>query len=384
MISKKITSSPDYIAHICFVAPTAFSVMSGDNNIETVGGAEVQQVILAKALVKTGYKVTMICMDHGQDNQLVIDGVCMLKAYKPHAGLPVIRFLYPRLSTIWQCMKNADADIYYQRTSGMLTGVVAAFCKFTGKKSIFSGASNPDFIKDTPKITYQRDRWLYEYGLRNVDQIIVQNPYQLQLCKENYHRDSILINSCYPYPANATNNPSGYILWVGTIRQVKRPDLFIKLAELLPNYSFVMVGGEDSSDKNFYNTIKAQANALPNVQFLGFLPYAQADKYFDGARLFVNTSDIEGFPNTFLQAWARKIPTVSFFDCGARKNGQPIGLIVESITQMRDVVEKNMTNNQEWLSQGTKCLTYYKVNYSLQSAIQGYEAVFSTFLQSDL
>ena len=69
--------------HICFVAPTAYSVISGDENIEIVGGAELQQSLLAKALVKNGYQVSMICMDHGQEDLVEFDGVKVIKTYCP-------------------------------------------------------------------------------------------------------------------------------------------------------------------------------------------------------------------------------------------------------------------------------------------------------------
>ena len=57
--------------------------------------------------------------------------------------------------------------------------------------------------------------------------------------------------------------------------------------------------------------------------------------HFDGAALFVNTSVGEGFPNTFLQAWSRGMPTVSFFDPQVEFDGQPVGIVAPDADAMR-------------------------------------------------
>src|SRR5438034_11761097 len=77
--------------HICFVAPNAWPVFSHDPRIEIIGGSEVQQSILARALVVAGYRVSMICLDFGQPQRVLLDGVTVHKTYRPDAGLPVLR-----------------------------------------------------------------------------------------------------------------------------------------------------------------------------------------------------------------------------------------------------------------------------------------------------
>jgi glycosyltransferase involved in cell wall biosynthesis len=363
---------------ICFVAPNAYPLLSGDRSIRNVGGAELQQALLARALARLGYRVSMICMDHGQENGLVIDDVTVYTAYGPNEGMPGLRFFHPRLSAIWRCMKQADSDIYYQRGAGMLTGVVAKFCTRHSRLSIFAGASNDDFVKPTPKLRNVRDRWIYQYGLRNASSIFVQNREQKKMLHENYSRESQLLANGYLPPGTIANDANGYILWVSTLRPVKRPQLFLELARALPAYQFVMVGGPGHGHQALYDSISDEAEQIQNLKFIGFVPYSEIDTWFDRARLVVNTSLAEGFPNTFLQSWARAMPAVSFVDSGARlQDGGEVEIHCDSLGDMIRESTEFMENDELWLERGKVVKAHFEKEHSIDHFVSKFQSLIS-------
>ena len=370
--------------HVCFVAPATWPVLAGDASIPVVGGAEVQQKLIATGLARRGYRVSMICLDYGQPEGAQVGGVRVYKMHKPDEGIPVLRFLHPRLTSLWRALKRVDADIYYQRTAMVLTGFIAAFCALHGKRSIYAGASDADFTSGGQAIQYARDRLIFRYGLRNVDRIFVQNPVQRERALAIHGRESTLIANCYEPPPHAQADRAGYVLWVGAMRAQKRPDVFLDLARGLPQHRFVMIGGGDPGSRGeaYAQRIRAAAQALPNVQFKGFLPYPEADRHFDGARLVVSTSLTEGFPNTFLQAWARGVPTVGFVDPGARRNGRPVNLVVEGIAQASLEVDRLMSDDDAWRDASQRVLAHFGECHSVDSTLDVYEREFEELMRA--
>jgi glycosyltransferase involved in cell wall biosynthesis len=365
---------PGAASSVCFVTPHGWPVLSRDPGLEVIGGAEVQQAVLARLLAAAGHRVSMISLDYGQPERAQVDGITVHKAFEPDAGLPVLRYLHPRLTSMWRALGEADADVYYYRSASMWVGVVAEFCRRNGRGSIYAGASDRDFDQGAGgQIRYARDRWLYQRGLAAVDRIVVQNELQARNCRAQYGREAVLIPSCYQLPEDSrpAADSSDRILWVGTIQPNKRPEQLLELARRLPQRRFVMVGGPAiGASAEYYEGIKREAQSLPNLQFRGFLPIAEAERCFDDARLLVSTSLFEGMPNVFLQAWARGIPTVATVDVGAAVNR-----VAQDVDGLAAEVESLLTSPARWAGASRSVLEYFARTHSAEEVLARYERV---------
>lgn len=216
---------------------------------------------------------------------------------------------------------------------------------------------------------------MYRYGVYNAHHVVVQSERQAQMCRKTYGLGSTLIHSCHAKPLDQQNGDAGGpVIWVGTVKPLKRPELFLDLAERLPQFRFRMVGGAAAGAAHF-EALQRRASRLDNVEMIGFVPYVDIDRQFDGASILVNTSIVEGFPNTFLQAWSRGIPTVSFFDSGARVEGADVGVSVPNLDAMVHAVQTMKTDPRLWQQYGARSQEYFDQNHTIERAVNDYEQV---------
>ncbi len=352
---------------ICFVAPMAYPMFAGTTSVAISGGAEVQQIVVARALARLGVSVSMVCFDFGQPERVCIEGVNIYRAHKIDAGWPGLRFLHPRLKAMWSAMRAADADVYYQRSAGALTGIVVMFARMQGRKSIVAGANNQDFdLRGQPFVRSRRDRWLHKIGVRNADAIVAQNVVQRDALKKHYGRVCAVIPNCRePATIIRANKEGGVVLWVGTVAPIKQPEELLKVAAALPGVRFRMVGGPrgDAAGAKYFHQIAASAAQLANVEFLGHVPYTEIDRHFDDACLLVNTSRSEGFPNTFLQAWSRGVPTVAMFDTGCRDADRVVGVLAQSADQVAAHVQNLLASDAAWQAEARRCFEHFEKHH---------------------
>lgn len=303
---------------ICFFSLDAYSYLT-QKNTGTAGGAELQQVLLAKELVKRGFDVSFVVCDYGQKPIESVDGIKIFKLPTSSSSSGIKS--YPlKLYFLWKVLKLIDADIYYRRSAEYVTGFIALFCLLKKKKFIYSISSRIDvdgthihdsYLKEHTPFVRLLLKLMYKLGIKKADCIIAQNEEQQKLLKKNFNKRSVLIRSMYPLPKDKPNKDMPpIVLWVSSMQSLKQPELFLELAKAIPGVRFQIIGGA-SGDKKFYEQIKETASKIQNIDFMGFVQYHEIDKYFDKASIFVNTSTVEGFPNTFLQAWARHAPVVS-------------------------------------------------------------------------
>lgn len=324
---------------ICIVGLDSYGMLSGEGDLRYIGGEAVQHGLLARAWRDLGHDVSMVVHDEGQGPRRVIDGITAFGAHTRKGGIPGLRFFHPRASGLVSALSAADADIYYQSPAGANTGITAWYCGMTGRKFIFRVASDTDCEKSHARIRYLRDRMLYDFGLKRADLIAAQTHYQARLLRENHGLDSNLVNMMVEAPSRGADVKKDIdVLWVSNLRALKRPELALELARQLPEVSFTLAGGPMPGGQTYFDDVAAAAARLPNVTMLGPVRYAETGALFDRARIFLNTSSIEGFPNTFLQAWIRAVPVVSFFDPDGMVNRLQLGRIAGSLDDMREAI----------------------------------------------
>lgn len=369
------------MASICFVGLSNLAVLAPDIDPSGAAGEPVQHTLLATALARRGHRVSMVVADHGQPDGAVWEGVQTFKAYARGAGLPVLRFVHPRWTGLYSALSRADADVYYHSCAGGMVGQIAMYCTHRGKQFIFRAASDADCQPDALIGLGNRpwrDKWLYSHGLRQASAVLVQTARQQELMRRYYGVESSIAGLAIQPGRSERGFCERDIgaLWVGNIRAVKRPDVLLSVANLLPPISFHMIGGSVPRGEQFFETVKAQAASCSNVTFHGAVPFRDVGPVYGRARVFVNTSDVEGFPNTYLQAWASGTPVVAFFDPDGVIAREGLGAAVRNADEMRDAVRHLSSDESAWNAASARCLAFIERRYSEDEVLQPYLSSF--------
>ncbi len=359
---------------LCFVALRAYGLLSGRSDIRHQGGAERQQVLLARELARLGYSVSFVTLDHGQpDGENVADGLRVFKAYQLDSGIRGLRFLHPRLTTLWEAMSRADADVYYQRGAEAETGLVAWWCRRHNRRFVFAAAHDTNFFPDLELLRSFHERVLYRYGLRHADRILAQTVHQQQLALEGFGLDSVVVHNCWSPPVDMPLVPSsrreapGVALWVGRLSPEKRPEWLVALARDLPEQRFAVVGHANVSSP-LAARIEDQLRSLPNVTWHGFLPHDRLQEVYSRATVLVCTSESEGFPNVFLEAWGHGVATVSTVDPDGLIAAHQLGGVASSYEDLRRLVGQVWARPAVWRERGRRAAAYVRAHHAPAAA----------------
>ena len=366
---------------ICFLGLDNLPVPSPERREHYVGGESVQQTLLARALTARGHEVSMVTADYGQADGAVWEGIRVHKAYRPAAGLPVLRFVHPRWSGLWSALARADAQLYYTSCAGMQVALLALFCARRGRRFVFRSASDSDCDRSRLLIRYARDRWLYAWGLRRADAILVQSAAQAASLARHFGLAS-RVTGMLVEPASAEQERDIDVLWVANIRRLKRPDRILALAEELPDAAIHMVGGPLPGEEALYEEVRRAAARRPNLVFHGRLPYRDASALYARARLLVNTSEVEGFPNSYLQAWINGVPVVSYLDPGGVIARNGLGATVGSPRRMHAEVLRLLGDRSALAAAGARCRAFMERECAEDRILAPYLAAFEELLRN--
>lgn len=340
-------------------------MLTGDSSYGYIGGESVQHVLLARAWRDLGLDVSIVVHDHGQPHVATLDGIRAITSYRKGEGIRMVRFFHPRLSSVVRAMREADADVYYQSPAGAWSGVAVWYAKQVGKPSIVRIAGDNDCRRGQQPMRHRRDRWLFDYAIRNASVLAAQTEKQRGLLLQHYAVHSEILNiAADTADSGAARSKDINVLWVGNPRPVKRPDILLEVARRLPNCRFAIVGGNVPGGEAYFERIAAEAKALPNVVMTGAVPYDEVGSWFERSRIHVNTSDSEGFPNTFLQAWIRSVPVVSFFDPDGLIERRDLGRRCVDTDDMCTAIEQLLRNPAASAAIGERAQAFVSSQYS--------------------
>jgi glycosyltransferase involved in cell wall biosynthesis len=94
---------------------------------------------------------------------------------------------------------------------------------------------------------------------------------------------------------------------------------------------------------------------------------------FGQARVLLNTSEAEGFPNAYLQAWRSGTPVVSPVDPDGLILSQGLGRVAERPENLARAVDNLCRRPQRWLIAHERCLRWADEHLNWDRTVDRYE-----------
>jgi len=361
---------------ICFIAPKAYPLFN-PNQEGVFGGAEVDLYYLSTELAKDEhFKVSFITADYGQEKEQTIENVRIIKSltFKENPLAAAVK--------IWRALKRVDAGAYMIKTYSLGMFLVALFCRVHKRIFLYRSASQSEGDGSYLK-RHRLVGWFSKVALRKAEVVFVQNIRDQKNFMKTMAVQSVPIPNAHRL-AGLSEQTRDSIIWVGRSVEVKRPELFLQLAEQFPQEKFIMICQRATGDENYENLVN-QADKIKNLRFIQRVPFNEIDGYFRRSKIFVNTSEAEGFPNTFIQACIAGTPILSLnvnpdgfldeFHCGIYADDKWQKLI-DSLASLLE--------NERYIELGRNARKYVEEKHDIVKIVETYKTIFENLMKAEI
>jgi len=299
---------------ICFVIPRTYYLFypetSGTNVIP--GGAQMQVFYLSTAIAEDkNFNVHFLLADFGQADFEIRHKVKLHKSFKLSENI------FKRIRKLFKTLRKINADTYIFRSADAGVALSVFFVKnFLNKKVLYMIAHD---IETSKKIQIKYSgiftTFMMQYVYRNADIITTQTLQQKKMFeKYRKRKPNTLIKNIFleKHNENTDFNNKKTILWVARLAEVKNPELFLKLAKKYPEQKFVMIAPHAVNKKEYGNKIYEKAERIKNLQIINYVAPSEIFDFYKKAKIYVITSDFEGFQNTMAEAMQAECALLSY------------------------------------------------------------------------
>ncbi len=220
---------------------------------------------------------------------------------------------------LYRALARERPDIILQFVGSAHTGIAALYARQHGCKMIWRVTSDRSVEPETApwlRPHMHLERLFLDFGIRNASLILAQTEYQRAAIAAKYPNAPVQVLPNF-HPSAPDCGRTGAVMkqvaWIANLKALKNPSAFVRLARRFSSRQdvrFVMVG-DTLDDSPWTKDQLAEIAATPNLEYRGALSQTEVNTLLEHTDLLVNTSDYEGFSNTFIQAWMRRVPVVS-------------------------------------------------------------------------
>lgn len=373
---------------IALISPEAWAVCVGVTG-ERTGGAETQFHLIAKGLLARGWPLSLIVS--APKNRDTCLPPWAYSAYKQRGYPTKLGFLADSYR-LFLAMRQTKAEVFFQRCSFHDAPRVALFSKALKAKFIFwLGADyNADLKWQKDNLSCIR-RVSFWKSLRSADVIVAQTKSQAQKIRECFGLESIVITNAVAveksYPLRSKRfeiRPTRTIVWGGRLNQNKRPELLLQLAQRTPNWTYIAAVLKERDGHDRLQSFMAAAHSIPNIKVEVDLSHQQYCDLIGTVDLALNTSIMEGFPNTLLEAFAKGVPALTFgIDPDGIIRSNSLGWVCDSIDSAHETIRSLEESPGLLLDAGRKAHQYVLDHHSEVMILDAVESLLNDLFHQE-
>jgi glycosyltransferase involved in cell wall biosynthesis len=135
-------------------------------------------------------------------------------------------------------------------------------------------------------------------------------------------------------------------------------------------------------EEALFARVRDGAAACANLTFHGPLSHLDATDLYGRAKLLVNTSDVEGFPNSYLQAWIRGVPVITLIDPDRVIEREGLGLTVRSPAGLVGAIASLLGSPQAWQAASDRCQRFMAREFGEDRILPAYLDTFARVMDA--
>jgi len=387
---------------IAFLAPNMYPLFN-ENAEGVFGGGEVDLYHISVYFAsRDDYKVTFYIGDYGQKNREVINNIVLKK----------IRYFGNTKKNLWQKLVyhiDLIQTLFFMKSDILFTEMATELVGFSGlffmkprlfkrkKAYVHRLASDLDTGKYSSKKYKKKWKfWAYRYGLNRASAVVAQTRWQKESLQSETALNAVIIpngaalNNWDVQKVEGLKEKKG-VLWVSRCHPVKRPEKVYELACMNSQIEFTLIMPiyNESISKEYRKKTEQwleKAIELPNFNYIPAVAYKEIQKYYNQAKLLINTSVQEGFPNAFIQALMGRTPILSL-------KVNPDGFldkyqVGESFNDNLEALSKRIndllgTDNKDWETYSGNGYSYIENNYDIKQIGERYHQLFGSLIHQE-